>query len=457
MIILLLRFSAHIQNVGVIPFIYRYLTEQYTWRGCLLLTSGFIMQTSIFSLLLTSPLFQRNNTTKLQAPHRVPSPSPVLKPSTSRGGSIDTGSVGGHVLQESDLNPTDDSKTEQDDGVVVANDDGGLVSIRRECYGLESTGRDLDHIHSPMKQSDCDGSEIPRPKTNLSDGDPTAAVNSDGGSNSVEHQTALHQESIHQSHQQRNELCVASVTESLGFRSDQLSCQPVAEAVPRENHAIQNGETRHSMSVNTDGNVSRDKMTSCSTGKPNMDDTDASAVGKNHETAVCQDAEMEYNKKDVRIPLLTHRGNTELSGPNRTRTSDKSTKGDASTTKYESSILLKEDNLKRKKSTVVRLKDDIRFLRDPLYLSVLTSSVLTLGIVVCFVFLVLDFADHRGWTVQDGVLLNFIFMLSTLICRASLGVVSLYQRVTSVALLGITGVVGGVGVSLVGQVGLYID
>ena len=95
---------------------------------------------------------------------------------------------------------------------------------------------------------------------------------------------------------------------------------------------------------------------------------------------------------------------------------------------------------------------DSSFLKSPLYLAALLSSVLGLGTCICFVFLVLDFADHSGWTLRDGVFLNFVFMLSTLGGRALLAVVSLRRGVSSLALLGVTGLVGGVGVCLVGQV-----
>ena len=104
------------------------------------------------------------------------------------------------------------------------------------------------------------------------------------------------------------------------------------------------------------------------------------------------------------------------------------------------------------KARCLTCKCDASFVKNPLYVTALLSAVLCLGLSICFVFLVLDFATNRGWTVQDGITLNFAFMLSSLIGRAVLGVVSLHKGVNCVVLLGGSGLVGGVGVCLIGQV-----
>ena len=100
----------------------------------------------------------------------------------------------------------------------------------------------------------------------------------------------------------------------------------------------------------------------------------------------------------------------------------------------------------------LRWKRDSRFLKNPLYITSLLSAVFNMGTSVCFVFLVLDFAANRGWSFQDGLDLNFAFMLSSLIGRVLLGFVSLHDGVNDVVLLAISGLIGSVALGLVGQV-----
>ena len=100
----------------------------------------------------------------------------------------------------------------------------------------------------------------------------------------------------------------------------------------------------------------------------------------------------------------------------------------------------------------LRWKRDARFLKNPLYITSLLSAVFNMGTSVCFVFLVLDFAANRGWSIRDGIVLNFSFMLCSLIGRGVLGLVSLHDGVNDVILLGISGLIGSVGIGLIGQV-----
>ncbi|KAL8623565.1 hypothetical protein ACOMHN_045499 [Nucella lapillus] len=90
----------------------------------------------------------------------------------------------------------------------------------------------------------------------------------------------------------------------------------------------------------------------------------------------------------------------------------------------------------------------------PLYVCVLVNVMVTLSAIFSFILLVLDLASDRGWTIQGGILLNFIFMLSSLIARVLVGVVSLHARVRNTALLIGGGMIGSAGLGLVGQVSL---
>ncbi|XP_076456994.1 uncharacterized protein LOC143291172 isoform X2 [Babylonia areolata] len=95
------------------------------------------------------------------------------------------------------------------------------------------------------------------------------------------------------------------------------------------------------------------------------------------------------------------------------------------------------------------------FLTNRLYIVVVVCCVLNIGITNCFCFLVLDYAKHQGWTLQDGIFLNFVAMLSSLISRCLLMVVTLNRQISSITILGLAGIVGCVGAGLMGQVSNY--
>ncbi|XP_076456604.1 uncharacterized protein LOC143290923 isoform X2 [Babylonia areolata] len=111
--------------------------------------------------------------------------------------------------------------------------------------------------------------------------------------------------------------------------------------------------------------------------------------------------------------------------------------------------------MKHMRRSIRILKSNLSFLKNLLYLCVALYSVVSTTTIFPFLFLVLDYTSGRGWSVEDGVLINFLFLLTSLLGRALTGVVSLHPRVRNTALLIIGGLVGSAGVCLIGQVNSF--
>ncbi|XP_076456598.1 uncharacterized protein LOC143290920 isoform X2 [Babylonia areolata] len=115
---------------------------------------------------------------------------------------------------------------------------------------------------------------------------------------------------------------------------------------------------------------------------------------------------------------------------------------------------LQQDSETKQKRRSLRISHaNLSFLKkNPLFHCVTLYSVMGISTNLPFMVLVLDYASSRGWSVQDGVLINFLFLLSSLLSQALAGIVSLHPRVCNAALLIIGGLVGSAGVCFIGQV-----
>ncbi|XP_076456594.1 uncharacterized protein LOC143290919 isoform X1 [Babylonia areolata] len=95
---------------------------------------------------------------------------------------------------------------------------------------------------------------------------------------------------------------------------------------------------------------------------------------------------------------------------------------------------------------------NLHFMKNPLYVCVVLCSVINFCTLFSIRLLVLDYTSSRGWSVQDGVLINFLFALSSLLGRMLAGLVSLHPRVHNTSLLIFSGLLGSFAVCLIGQV-----
>ncbi|XP_076456653.1 uncharacterized protein LOC143290959 isoform X2 [Babylonia areolata] len=116
-----------------------------------------------------------------------------------------------------------------------------------------------------------------------------------------------------------------------------------------------------------------------------------------------------------------------------------------------------QDSATKHKRRCIRIfQGNLNFLKRPLYLCIVLNAIVAVSTLFSFVLLVLDYTSSRGWSVEDGILINLIFLLSTLLSRVLTGLVSLHPRVHNTAMLIFSGLIGSVGVCLIGQVYSFI-
>ena len=92
------------------------------------------------------------------------------------------------------------------------------------------------------------------------------------------------------------------------------------------------------------------------------------------------------------------------------------------------------------------------FLKNPLYLWLVATLVISMSTLISVVFLMLDLATSNGWSVQDGLFFNFCFMLSSLMGRTAVGLASLHRKSSSITLVVIGCSLGAVGIAPLGYV-----
>ena len=331
----------------------RYLSDHYTWRGCLILVSGLVLQTAVFGSLLTSPILLSPQPPAPLNHHPAHQAADDAETAGVVPASVETGSDGTVAAETADLNCVAKESADRD-------------------FGQSGTTSDNDDALQPLVTTSGEtsrGSESRR-----------------GDDSSEESKTAV----------ARDDTADTTGTE---HRSD--------------------GSTR------------------------------VSSEFHRHLKARAETQEQDSQPDEAK--LLPQR--------DRNLGSDIRFQSESETVQLGKALKVEDGGVSGESSPgrsvngrCLRWKRDSRFLKNPLYITSLLSAVLNMGTSICFVFLVLDFAADRGWTIRDGIVLNFAFMLSSLIGRGVLGLVSLHDGVSDVVLLGVSGLIGSVGLGLVGQV-----
>ncbi|KAL8565984.1 hypothetical protein ACOMHN_055000 [Nucella lapillus] len=360
-------------------FLTRYLADQYTWRGCLILASGITLQVLPTSILLTSPLLE---------PARAPggTPTPLLSPPHNP-------------------DPPDVETSRQ-------------VSSPRVHQESGSDNQGEDFLGT------CDG-ECSTRKSDLNSG---SALFSDFN---TKDRTGLGPNVVTQS--SRN------FAEKSFPPNRQLTSQPVPED---EDGCTTDDEITDSDPIPT---LSIKRLTN---------DRDPNSVPLHPAVLVSRsDHERPTTDQDSLLVKDQHGGWEEM------RNGQKAEHGDFLNTRQGESHTRQEPH----KDTVMETNSGEhttpanRGSSEELTNTESSAKPARLGVVNAFVFLVLDFAGSRGWSREEGLFLNFIFMTANLVSRLVAVLVSLSPRDSCVALMMSAGIVGGLASCLLGQVGLAIS
>ncbi|XP_076456445.1 uncharacterized protein LOC143290808 [Babylonia areolata] len=455
----------------VSPFLFRHLAETYSWRGCLIMVSALTFHSSIFSLLLTSPLLQPPPPSSGAAPRPPGITQPLTSPDHSARAEatcLDGDDAGEHSSPDLDL--TSQSGQSGD----------GVARIRIQD-DLDLT---LDSEHVPDNVA-MDGTS-PRLTTEpLLAGTSlkvSAANTGDVTSHVIQRNTGI-------------DTIIDDVTSHViqGNTDMDTTIDDVTSHVIQGNTAMDttiDDVTSHVIQGNTAMDTTIDDVTShVIQGNTATDTTiaDDVLVWRSPRELSASHADSPRRRPESENADQPHHGETP---DNKDASSRESCRDpiDAILSGLEENSLKhgrrndshhpQEEEVEEEEeeegtdvatSPIVEQHPDTptirgrekncllqaRFFTDPLFIAIVLCSMLTVALSTSFVLLVLDFAQHQGWQLRDGLLLNLVFMVFNLVSRVGAMVLSLHRKVRSVALLATGGLLGGAAGCLIDQVSSY--